>query len=221
MAWYCSLFHSVKEEIREWIAKGNKAFYANKALFQSKLVSRRSKLKLYQTVIRPVVVYGCETWVLKENIIQKLSVFERKILRRIYGPTRNKDGSWKIRNNTELDKLIQHRNVINYVKAQRLSWFGHVHRKPETSTVRKIYKWQPYVTRPAGRPKHRWDDDVRNDLRRMKLLKWSEQAQDRLEWKKNCRKSQDSTWVVALIKKKKKYMVTYVIILQCSKSINL
>ena len=79
---------TLAEEIRERIAKGNKAFYTNKALFQSKLVSRRSKLKLYQTVIRPVVVYGCETWVLKENIIQKLSVFERKILRRIFGPTK-------------------------------------------------------------------------------------------------------------------------------------
>jgi len=77
----------------------------------------------------------------------------------------------------------------HYVKAQRLSWFGHVHRKPETSIVRKIYKWQPYLTRPAGRPKHRWDDDVRNDLRRMKLFKWSEQAQDRLEWKKTVEKS--------------------------------
>jgi len=54
---------TLEEEIRERMAKGNKAFYANKALFQSKLVSRRSKLKLYQTVIRPVVVYGCETWV--------------------------------------------------------------------------------------------------------------------------------------------------------------
>jgi hypothetical protein len=44
------------------------------------------------TVIRPVVVYGCETWVLKENITPKLSVFERKILRRIFGPTKQKDG---------------------------------------------------------------------------------------------------------------------------------
>ena len=93
------------------------ALYADKALFQSKLVSGRSKLKLYQTVIRPVVVYGCETWVLKENIFQKLSVFERKILRRIFGPIKNKDGSWKIKTNMELDKLIQYRNVINYVKA--------------------------------------------------------------------------------------------------------
>jgi hypothetical protein len=119
-----------------------------------------------------------------ENITQKLSVFEKKILRRIFGPTKQKDGSWKIKTNMELDKLIQHRNIINYVKAQRLSWFGHVHRKPETSIVRKIYKWQPYATRPVGRPKHRWDGDVRNDLRRMKLLKWSEQVQDCLEWKK-------------------------------------
>ena len=152
-------------------------------------LSRRSKLKLYQSVIRPVVVHGCETWVPKENIIQKLSVFERKILRRIFGPTKKKDGSWKIKTNMELDKSIQHRNIINYVKAQRLSWFGHVHRKPETNIVRKIYKWQPYVTRPVGRTKHRWDDDVRNDLRRMKFLKWSEQTQDRLEWKKIVEKS--------------------------------
>jgi len=79
---------TLEEEIRERIAKGNKAFYAYKVLFQSKLVSRRSKLKLYRPVIRPVVVCGCETWVLKENIIQKLSVFERKILRRIFGPTK-------------------------------------------------------------------------------------------------------------------------------------
>ena len=45
----------------------------------SNVVSRKSKLKLYWSVNRPVVVYGCETWVLKESVIQKLSVFERKI----------------------------------------------------------------------------------------------------------------------------------------------
>ena len=63
--------NTLEKEIRERIAKGNKAFYANKILFNSKLVSRKSKLKLYWSIIRPIVTYGCETWVLKENIIKK------------------------------------------------------------------------------------------------------------------------------------------------------
>jgi hypothetical protein len=76
--------NTLEEEIRERIVKGNKAFYANRILFKSNLVSRKSKLKLYWSVIRPTVVYGCKTWVLKESIIQRLSVFERKILKKIY-----------------------------------------------------------------------------------------------------------------------------------------
>ena len=59
--------NTLEEEIRERIVKGNKAFYANRALFESKLLSRKSKLKLYWSVTRPVVVYSCETWVLKRK----------------------------------------------------------------------------------------------------------------------------------------------------------
>jgi len=54
-------------------------------------------------------------------------VFERKVLRKIFGPTKERDGTWRIKTNDELDKLI-HKNIINYIKAQRLSWFGHLHR---------------------------------------------------------------------------------------------
>ena len=89
--------YTLEEEIREKIVKGNKAFYANRTLFKSKLVSRKSKLKLYWSVIRPVVVYGCEKWVLKESIIQRLSVFERKILRKIFGPTKGYNVNWRIK----------------------------------------------------------------------------------------------------------------------------
>jgi len=163
--------NTLEEEIRERIAKGNKAFYANKALCKSNLVSRKSKLKLYWSVIRPVLVCGCETWVLKESIIQKLCVFERKILRKIFGPTKEANGIWRMKTNKELEDLIKHRNIINYVKAQRLSWFGHTNRMPETSIVKRIHKWKPFTGRPAGRPKFRWDDDVRNYLKEMKLVK--------------------------------------------------
>jgi hypothetical protein len=158
----------LEEKIREKIAKGNKEFYANKTLFKSKLLSTKSKLKLYWSVIRPIAVYGCETWVLKESIIQRLSVFERKILRKIFGPTKEDNGIWRIKKNKELDDSIKHRNVINYVKCQRLSWFGHINRMLETSIVRKIYKWKPFSSRPVGRPKSQWEDDVRNDLIKMK-----------------------------------------------------
>ena len=87
------------------------------------------------------MVYGCETWVLIESIIQKLSVFDRKILIKIFGPTKEVNGIWRIKTNKELNELIKHRNVINYVKAQRLSWFGHINRMPETSIAKRIHKW--------------------------------------------------------------------------------
>jgi len=76
--------NSIEEEVKERIALGTKAYYANLKFFKSRLVTESSKLKLYRTVIRPIVTYASETWVLKENIIQKLLVFERKILRGAY-----------------------------------------------------------------------------------------------------------------------------------------
>ena len=92
---------------------------------------------MYQTLVRPVVTYACETWVLKENIKTKLRVLERKVLKRIYGPTKESDGTWRIKSNEELNRLIGNKNIINYIKAQRLAWFGHVYRMPDNSTVKK------------------------------------------------------------------------------------
>ena len=59
---------------------------------------------------------------------------------------------------------------------------------PETSTVKRIRKWKPFTGRPTGRPKSSWEDDVRNGLKKMKLMKWAEQVQDRLKWKDNVEK---------------------------------
>jgi len=59
---------------------------------------------------------------------------------------------WGVKTNEELDKLIKHKNIINYIKAQRLSWFGHVQRMPDTGTVKKIFNWKPLSKRPQGNP---------------------------------------------------------------------
>ena len=93
------------------------------------------------------------------------------------------NGIWRFKINKTLGELIKHRNIINYVKAQQLSWFGHINRMPETSIVKRIHKWKPFTGRPAGRPKSRREDDVMYDLKKMKLMKWAEQVQDRLKWK--------------------------------------
>jgi hypothetical protein len=175
--------NSIEEDIKERIAFGIKAYYANQKFFKSRLVTKYSKLKLYRTVIRPTVTYASETWVLKETTIQKMLVFERKILRRKFGATKENQ-IWRIKTNEELDKLIKHKNIVNYIKAQRLSWFGHVQRMSDTRTVEKIFNWKPLTKRSQGRPKYRWEDNVKQDICQMKIKNWTACVQDREKWKK-------------------------------------
>jgi hypothetical protein len=78
--------NTMEGEIKERIALENKGYFANKKMFQSRLISKRAKLKLHYSVLRPIVTYSCETWILKETIINKLLVFERHVLRKIFGP---------------------------------------------------------------------------------------------------------------------------------------
>jgi hypothetical protein len=102
-----------------------------------------------------VVTYACETWVLKEAIKQKLLVFERTILRRIFGPTKERDGTWRIKTKDELNKSIGNKTIINYIKSQRLGWLGHVHRMPDKRMVKKLCDWKPIAVRSLGRPQTR------------------------------------------------------------------
>jgi hypothetical protein len=137
--------NTLEKGIGEGIVKGNKAFRVNKTLFKRNLVSRKSKLKLYWSVIRRTVVCGCETWVLKESFIKRLSVFERRISRKMFGATKGNNSIWRIKTNMQLDELTEHQNITNYVKAQRLSRFGHTNRMAETGIVKTIYRWKPFT----------------------------------------------------------------------------
>jgi hypothetical protein len=121
--------------------------------------------------------------VLKETIIQKLLVFEGKILRRIFGPTKENQ-RWRIKTNEELHKLIKHTNIVNYIKTLRLSWFGHVQRMPDTRTVKKIFNWKPLTKRSQGRLNYRWEDIIKQDICQMKIKNWITCVQDRGKWKK-------------------------------------
>jgi len=140
----------------------------------------------------PTVNYASERLVLKENVIQKLLVFERKILRGIFGPTKENQ-TWRIKNNEELDKLIKHENIVNYIKVQRLSWFGHVQRMPEARATKKIFKWNSLTTRPRGRPKYIWEDNIIQDLGQMKIKNRLICVQNRAKWKDIVEKGKTSS----------------------------
>jgi len=109
-------------------------------------------------------------------------VFERKILRKIFGPT-YENGSWRIKTNQELDKLIKHKNIINFARAQKLGWYGHIERMQDTGMVKEIRAWKPISKSPTGRPKIRWEDDGKKDIQRLKVPNWKTLVQERGRWK--------------------------------------
>ena len=79
--------------------------------------------------------------------------------------------------------LIRHKNIINHTKAQRLSQFGYLHLIPEERMLKKVYNWKPMSIRPQGRPKNRWENDIRNGVKKLKIRNWMRCIQDRNKWK--------------------------------------
>ena len=89
----------------------------------------------------------------------------------------------------QFDKMLVSLYVVNHIEAQRLSWFGHVQRIPDTRTVKKIFKWNPLTKRSQGRPKYRWEDNVKQDIYQMKVKNWITCVQDREKWKDGIEKA--------------------------------
>jgi len=105
--------NSIEEEIKERTDLGNKAHYAYNKIFKSKVLSKKAKLKLHWTIVRPVITYVSKTWVLK-SMKWKLLITERKILRRIFGHTKDRDVTLRIKKSDELHNLIRNNNIIKY-----------------------------------------------------------------------------------------------------------
>jgi len=90
-------------EIKVRFQAGNKCYFSLTMLLKSRLISRNLKSLLYQTLIKPIVTYGSETWTLRKIYEYALLVFERKVLVKMYGPCKDElTGEWRIRKNKEL-----------------------------------------------------------------------------------------------------------------------
>ena len=152
-------------------------------MFKSRNVSRNTKIKIYTTVLRHIVTYGSECWVMTTREEQWLLRWERKILRKIFGAVRDQNG-WRIRTNSELQRLFGQPDIVVKIKQERIRWAGHVQRMSETRTAKKIFIGKLEGRRRRGRPRKRWIDDVEEDLRKMGVRCWRRKAEDRDEWRR-------------------------------------
>ena len=174
-------------EINARIQGGNRCLYALGHLFRSKSLSRHAKLRIYNSVIRPIVLYACETWNLTVRAQERLLTFENRVLRRILGPNIDPvTGRVRVKTNDEIRRLTGQPFITSVIKSRRLRWAGHVARAPPTRAIRRVLDNRPTSPRPQGRPRLRWADNVSRDAGRLGVPDWRAAAENRTAWRKVC-----------------------------------
>ena len=119
------------------------------------------EIKIYRTVILPVVLYGCETWSLTLREERRLTVFESRVLRRIFGPKRDEvTGEWRTLRKEGLSDLYSLPNIVRVVKSRKMRWAGHVARMGEGRGEYRVLVGKPDGEIPLGRPRRRWEDNI-------------------------------------------------------------
>lgn len=170
--------NDITMEIKRRVLLANRCFLGLITQLRSCNISRQTKCKLYKTLIRSVLTYGSETWILTKSSEELLDSFERKVLRKICSAV-SENGLWRKRYNHELYKDL---DIIKTIKLNCLRWVGHVFRmKPEEPTRVSM------VQVPSGqwqrkRPRLRFLDGVEEDLG-SGVRRWRRKASDRNEWR--------------------------------------
>jgi hypothetical protein len=115
----------------------------------------------------------------------RLRVFENRVLRRIFGPERDEDASWRKFLIDELHSLYSSLNIVRVIKSRRMRWAGHVARMGEGSGVYRVLVGRPECKRPLGELRRRWEDNIKMNLREIGIdgSNWIRLAQDRVQWR--------------------------------------
>jgi len=175
--------NNTSREIRRRIVNGSRAYYGLHKTLRSKKLQARTKCTMYTSLIRPVVLYGHETWTMLEEDLQALGVFERRVLRTIYGGVQE-DGVWRRRMNHELVQLFNEPSIQKVAKAGRVRWAGHVARMPDSNPAKMVFNSNPAGTRRRGAQRARWLDQVEHDLRSIGHGSgWRDAAMNRVLWR--------------------------------------
>jgi hypothetical protein len=113
-----------------------------------------------------------------------LRIFENRVLRRVFGPKMEEDRSWRKLHNDELHSLYSSPNIVRAIKSRRMRWAGHVARMEEGRSLYRVLVGRPKRKRSQGRPRRRWQDNIKLDLRDIGIdgANWICLAQNRVQW---------------------------------------
>jgi hypothetical protein len=172
------------DEIKKRLNSLNACCHSVKNLLSSHLVSNKLKIKIHKTVILPVVLYGCETWSLTLREEHRLRVFDNRMLRKIHGPKREENRSWRKMHNDELHSLYSLPSIVRVNKSCKMRWAVHVICMGEGRGIYRVLVGRPEGKRPLGRPRHRWEDNIKMDLWEIGIneVNWIQLAQYRVWW---------------------------------------
>nr|KAG5703015.1 hypothetical protein BaRGS_016176 [Batillaria attramentaria] len=147
------------------IGKARAAMVMLKNVWASKVVSIRTKLRIFNSNVKSVLLYGCGTWRTTKTMQQKIQTFLNTCLRRIF----NIRWPEKIRNE-ELWERAGQEPVAKQILRRKWGWIGHTLRKPASSTTRQALTWNPQGKRKRGRPRNSWRRDTEAELLRACLF---------------------------------------------------
>lgn len=171
-----------ERDIIERADRAIKTYHMLKTGFiRKKEISRRTKMTVYQTVFRPILTYGSETWVLDRKLKSKIQAIEMKYLRTVKGVTRRD----RIRN-VDIREELKIKPVLKYIEERQLSWWGHLHRMESDRLVKNIWEARVVARRDRGRPKETWDNTIAKILQEKGTTIEAARrlALDRREWRK-------------------------------------
>jgi hypothetical protein len=145
--------NSIQEEIKSRMKPGNACYHS----VQNILSSKNINIKIYRSIILPVVLYVCETWSLTLREERRVRVFENRVLRRIFGPK-------KCEVTTEGYSLYAFPNIFRVIKSRKMRWAGHVARMVDRRVAYRIVIGTHEGRRPLGTPRKSWEYNIKMDV---------------------------------------------------------
>jgi hypothetical protein len=174
----------IQEEIKSSLKSGNAFCLSVQKPLSASLLSKNINIKIYRSIILPVVLYGSEIWSLTLREERRLRVFENRVLRNIFGPKRDEvTGEWRKLHNDELTRLNSVPNVAWVIKSRRMSWAGHITQMGKRKGAYRVLVGKPETKILLGRKRRSWNDNIKMDLQKVEWeMDWIDLRHNRDRW---------------------------------------